>query len=98
MVVDKEEVIRPLDASYYSLHVLSYPLVEAAHLIGVGRGTSGGVLGVFTEFLILHELARLFNEYWKIHGIGAGCVCPGTVSNGRIWCLWSCWRRAEDGA
>ena len=54
MVVDNEEVIRPLDVLSCALCVLSYPLAEAAHLIGVGHGPGGGVIGVFTELLILH--------------------------------------------
>ena len=74
MVVDNEEGICFLDSFYYALRVISYYMVEAAHLIGVGHGPGGGVLGVFTELLILHELASLFIEYWKSHGIGAGSV------------------------
>ena len=54
MVVDNKEGIRPLGVFSYSLCVLSYPLAEAAHLIGVGRGPGGGVLGVFTELPIFH--------------------------------------------
>ena len=50
------------------------PLAEAAHLIGVGRGPYVGVLGVFEELAILHELARLFIEYWQSHDTGVGCV------------------------
>ena len=60
MVLDNEEDIRPLDAFSYDLCVISYPLEEADHLVGVGRGPGGGVLGVFTELSILHELARIF--------------------------------------
>ena len=74
MVVDSEEGIRPLDAFSYALRILSYSLEEAAHLIGVGRDPGGGVLGVFTELSIIYELARLFIEYWKSHGIGADCA------------------------
>ena len=47
MVANNEEGIRPLDAFYCALRVLYYSLEEAAHLIGVGHGTGGGVLGVF---------------------------------------------------
>ena len=54
MVVDNEEGICPLDALSCALRVLSYSLAEAAHLVGVGCGPGGGVLGVFTEFSILH--------------------------------------------
>ena len=97
-VVENEEGICPLDTFYCALCVLSYSLEKAAHIIGVGRGPGGGVLGVFTELSILHELASLFIEYRKSHGIGAGCVCPGAVSNGRVRRLWGWWRRGEDGA
>ena len=62
MVVNNEEVIRPLDAFSCALHVLSYSLAEEARLIGVGHGTGGGVLGVFAELSILHEMACLFIE------------------------------------
>ena len=82
IVVDNEEGIRSLDALSCAIRVPSYPLIDAAHLIGVGRGPGGDVLGMFKELTILHELARLFIEYWKIHGTGAGCVCPGAVRNG----------------
>ena len=98
IVVDNKEGTRPLGALYCDLRVPSYPLSEAAHLIGVGRGLGGGVLRVFKELEILHKLARIFIEYWKSHGTGAGCVCPGAVSNGRIWSLWGWWRCGEDGA
>ena len=91
ILVDNEEGIRPLNALFCALRVLPYSLAEAAHIIGVGRGTGGGVLGVFTELAILHLLSRLFIEYWKLHGTGAGCVCPGAVKNGRIRRLWG-WR------
>ena len=97
MVVDKEEGIRPLDAFSCDLRVLSYSLEKAAHIIGVGRGPGGGVLGVFTELSILHELARLFIESWKIHGIDSGCVCPGAVRNGLVRRLWGWWWSGEDG-
>ena len=50
MVVDNKEGIRPLDAFSCALRVLSYSLTEAAHLIGVGRGPGGGVLGVLRSF------------------------------------------------
>ena len=96
-VVDNEEGIRPLDAFSCDLRVPSYPLAEAAHLIGVGRGPGGGVLGVFEELAILHELARLFIEYWQIHGTGSGFVFSGVVINGRIRRLWGWRRRGEDG-
>ena len=98
IVVDKKEGIRPLNTLSFSLHVTSYPLTEAAHIIGVGRGPGCCVLGVITEFAILHELARLFIEYWKSHDTGASCVCPDTVSNRRIQRLWDWQRRGEDGA
>ena len=98
MVVGNKEGICSIDAFSCALRVLSYSLAEAAHLIGVGRGPGGGVLRVFTELSILHELDSLFIEYWKIHGIGAGCVFPGAVSNGRVRSLWVWWRREEDGA
>ena len=62
MVVNNEEGIRPLDAFSCALGVLSYSLTEAAHLIGVVHGPGGGVLGVFVELSILHDLARLFIE------------------------------------
>ena len=97
IVVDNEEGIRPLDAFSCALRVISYSLAEAAHLIGVGSGPGGGVLGVFTELLILHQLASLFIEYWKSHVIGADCVCPAAVSNGQVRRLWGWWRRGEDG-
>ena len=74
MVVDNKEGIYYLDAFSCDLRVISYSLSEAAQLIGVGRGPGGGILGVFTELLILHQLDSLFIEYWKSHGIGAGCV------------------------
>ena len=47
--MDNEEGICPLDAFSCDLRVLSYLLTEAAHLIGVGRGQYGGILGVFKE-------------------------------------------------
>ena len=74
MVVNNEEGIRPLDAFSCALRVLSYYLEEATHLIGLGHGKIGGVLGVFAELSIIHELARLFIEYWKGHGIIDCCV------------------------
>ena len=89
MLVDNKEGISTLDAFSCALRVLSYSLAEAAHLIGVGRGPGGGVLGVFTE---------LFIEYYKIHGIGAGCVCLCVVINGRVRRLWCWWKHGEDGA
>ena len=98
MIVDNEEGICSLDAFYCALHVLSYSLAEAAHLLGVGRGPGGGVLGVFMKFSIIHEFASLFIDYCKIHGIGASCVCPVTVSNGRVRILWVWWQRGEDDA
>ena len=82
IVVDNEEGIRPLVKLPCFLCVLSYPLEEAAHLIRLGRGPGGGVLGVFTELAILHELARLFIEYWQCHGTGDGCVCPLLIAPG----------------
>ena len=87
MVVDNEEGIYPLDSFSCALRVLSYYLKESDHLIGVGRGPGGGVLGVFTELSILHELARLFIKYWKSHGICASCVCPGALSNMKVQIL-----------
>ena len=45
-----------------------------------------------------NETGRLFIDYWKSHGIDAGCVCPGAVSNGRVRRLWGWWRHGEDGA
>ena len=63
IVVDNEEGVRPLDALSCALRVVSYPLSEAAHFIGGGFGPGGGLLGVFTELEILHELASLFIEY-----------------------------------
>ena len=98
IVVDNEEAIRTLDTLSFALCVPSYPLVEADHLIGVGRVTGGGVLGAFEELAIIHESDRLFIEYWQSHGTGAGCVCPGAVRNGRIRNLWGWRRRGEDGA
>ena len=97
MVVNNEEGIFPLDAFSCALCVISYSLAEADHLIGVGRGPCGGVLQVFEEMSILHELARLFIEYWKGHVIGACCVCPGAVRDGRFRRLWGWWRCGEDG-
>ena len=97
MVFNEEEGIRSLDTFSRALRVLSYCLAEAVHLIGVGRGPGGGILGMFAEFFILHEMARIFIEYWKFHGIGACCVCPGAVRNGRFWRLCGWWRRGEDG-
>ena len=98
MVVNNEEGIRPLNAFSCALRVLSYSLEEAAHLIEVVRVIGGGVLGVFVELSIIHELSRLFIKYWKGHGIGACCVCPGAVSNGRFRRMWVWWWRGEDGA
>ena len=95
--MNNKEVIRPLDAFSCSLRVLSYSLAEAAHLIGVGRGPGGGILRVFAELSILHELASLFIEYWKYHGIGACCVRPGAVRDGRFRRLWGWWHHGEDG-
>ena len=97
MLVNNKEGIRPLEAFSCALRVLSYSLAEAAHLIGVGRGPGGGILGVFAELSILHELDHLFIEYWKGHGIGACCVCPGAVSNVLFRRLWVWWQRGEDG-
>ena len=97
MVVDNEEGIRLLDAFSCDLHVIYYSLAEAAHIIGVRRGPGDGVLGVFMELSILHELARLFIEYCKSHGIGAGCVCPGEVSNVQVKSFWGWWQRGDDG-
>ena len=54
MVVNDEEGIRPLNAFSCALRVISYPLEEAAHIIGVECGPGGGVIGVFTELSILH--------------------------------------------
>ena len=96
--MDNEEGICSLNAFFCALCVLSYSLAEAAHLIGVGRGPGIGVLGVFMELLILNELASIFIEYWKIHGLGASCVCPGSVSNGRAQRLWGWWQRGKNGA
>ena len=84
MLVNNKEGIRPLDAFSCALRVLSYCLAEAAHLIGVGRGPGCDVLGVFAGLSIIHELDHCFIEYWKGHGIGACCVCPSTVSDGRF--------------
>ena len=98
MVVDSKEGIRPIDVFSCALCVLSYPLAEAAHIVGVGCGPGGGVLGLFKELSILHELACLFIEYWKFHIIGAGCVCPCAVRNGRVQSLWVWWWSGEDGA
>ena len=95
--MDNEEAIRTLDTLSFALCVPSYPLVEADHLIGVGRVTGGGVLGAFEELAIIHELARLFIEYWQIHGTGSGFMFSGAVSNGRIRILWDLRRRGEDG-
>ena len=95
MVVNNEEGIHTLDAFSRAFCVLSYELAEAAHLIGVGRGLGSGVLGVFAELLILHELARFFIKYWKGHGIGACCVCPGVVSDRRFRRLWGWWWHGE---
>ena len=97
MVVNHEEGIRPLNAFYCALRVPSYSLEEAAHLVGLGLGPGGGLLWVFVELSILHEMARLFIEYWKGHGIGACCVCPGAVSNVLFRRLWVWWQRGEDG-
>ena len=74
IIVDNEEGIRPLEALSCALSVPSYPLAEADNLIGVGRDPGSGVLGVFKELAILHELARIFIKYWHSHGTGAGCV------------------------
>ena len=93
MVVNNKEVIRSLDAFSCALRVLSYSMAEVAHLIGVGRGPGGGVLKVFAELSILHELSRFFVDYWKGHGIGACCVRPGLVSYGRFQRLWGWWCR-----
>ena len=90
--MDNKEGIRPLDTLSCALRVPSYPLAEASHLIGVGCGPGGGVLGVFKELAILHELARLFIKYWQSHETGSVCVCPGAMSNGQIQSLWG-WRR-----
>ena len=95
--MDNEEGIRPLDAFSCDLRVPTYPLVEAANIIGVGRGPGGGVLGVFDKLAILHELARLFIEYWQIHGTSSGCVLSGAVSHGQIRRFWGWRRRGEDG-
>ena len=94
--MDTEEFIRPLDSFSYALCVTPYPLAEAGHLIGVGHGPCGSVLRNFEELAILHELACLVTEYWKIYGTGSGCVCPSEVSNGRIQSLWGWRRRGED--
>ena len=48
IAVDNEEGIFPLDAFSCYLCVPSYPLAEAAHLIGIGRGPRGCVIGVLT--------------------------------------------------
>ena len=92
MVVNHEEGIRPLNAFYCALRVPSYSLEEASHLVGLGRGPGGGVLWVFVELSILHEVARLFIEYWKGHVIGSCCVLPGMVIDGRLRRLWVWWR------
>ena len=63
ILVDNEEGIRPLGTLLCSLHVTSYPLAEAVHLVVVGHGPCGGVHGVFTELAMLHDLARLFIKY-----------------------------------
>ena len=97
IVVDNEEGIFPLNALSCSLRVPSYPLVEAAHIIGVGCGPGGVVLGVFKELAILHELAFPFIEYYQSHDTGSGCVFPGAVSNGQIRSVWVWLRRGEDG-
>ena len=60
MVVNNKEGIRPLDAFSCTLRVLYYYLAEADRVIGVRRGPGGGVLWVFADMTILHELARLF--------------------------------------
>ena len=96
IVVDNEEVIRKIDALSYSLRVPSYPLAEAAHIIGVGRVPGGGILGVFKELEILHELACLFIDYCQSHDTGSGCVFPGAVINGQIQSVWGWRRRGED--
>ena len=88
MVVYNKEGIHPLDVFSCAFRVIYYSLAEAAHLIGVGRGLSGGVLGMFMELSILHELDVLFIEYWKSHGISAGCVFPDAVSNEQVRRLW----------
>ena len=46
IVVDNGEGICPLNALSCSLCVPSHPLAEAAHLIGLGRGPGGWVIGV----------------------------------------------------
>ena len=86
--MDNEEGIRTLDELSCSLRVTSYPLSEAAHIIGVGRGPGVCILRVLTELAVLHELAFPLIEYWKSHDTGAGCVCLIVVSNGQIWSLW----------
>ena len=48
IVVDNKEGVRPLYVLSCSLYVPSYPLAEAAHLIGIGRGPRGCVIGVLT--------------------------------------------------
>ena len=48
MVVNNEEGICSLNAFSCALRVLYYYLAEASHLIEEGRGTGGGVIGVFT--------------------------------------------------
>ena len=60
MAVNNEEGIVPLNVFSCALRILYYSLAEAAHIIGVGLGPGGGVLGVFAELLILHELAHIF--------------------------------------
>ena len=57
MVVDNEEGISSLDSFSCALRFPSYTLAEADHLIGVGRGPGGGVLGVFEELTIRHGFA-----------------------------------------
>ena len=96
--MENKEGIHPLDMLSYALFVPSYSLAEAAHIIGVGRGPGGVVLGVFKKLEILHELACLFIEYWQSHDTGDDGVCPGAVRNGRIRSLWGWRRRGEDGA
>ena len=84
IVVDNEVGIRPLEKLSCSLYVPSYPLAEAAHIIGVERGPGGCVIGVLTWLAIIHELAHLFIKYWQSHDTGDGCVIPSAVSNGRL--------------
>ena len=64
--MDNKYGIRPLNAFSCGLRFPSYPLAEAAHLNVLGRGPCGGVLGMFEELAILHELSRLFIDYWQI--------------------------------